>query len=296
MRPANAVGILTILGGLLVVEAGLAAEQGKASSRPFWPFFSFQNGLGGVAMEDQPKLLKELGYDGIEFNGNPQQIPAMLAALDAQGLKMFTMYTGANLDPKKPPYHPGLKTAIERLKGRGTLLSLTILGAAPKASAELDDRAAAILDEIADAAEKSDLRIAMYPHVGFYVAKVDDAVRLAKRVNRKSVGVGFNLCHFLKLDDEKNLEAKIREASPYLLAVSVNGADSGETNAMPWSRLIQTLDRGSFDVARMLRVLRQIDYRGPVGLQCYAVPGESRENLTRSIRAWRELNARLGRE
>ena len=40
----------------------------------------------------------------------------------------------------------------------------------------------------------------------------------------------FNLCHFLKLDDEKNLEQRLQEAMPYLFAVSINGADGGETN------------------------------------------------------------------
>ena len=60
---------------------------------------------------------------------------------------------------------------------------------------------------------------------------------------------------------------------------------------MDWDRLIQTLDRGSFDVGRVLRTLKQLDYTGPIGLQCYAIPGDSRENLTRSMSAWRKLNA-----
>ncbi len=39
---------------------------------------------------------------------------------------------------------------------------------------------------------------------------------------------------------------------PYLFVVSINGADGGATNDMLWDRLIQTLDRGSFDVGRVL--------------------------------------------
>ena len=110
-----------------------------------------------------------------------------------------------------------------------------------------------------------------------------------KKVDRKNVGVGFNLCHFLKLDDEKNLERRLKEAMPYLFAVSINGADGGDTNRMGWDRLIQTLDRGSFDVGRVLKTLKQLGYTGPIGLQCYGIPGDNRENLKRSMKAWRDL-------
>ena len=74
--------------------------------------------------------------------------------------------------------------------------------------------------------------MALYPHMGMYVARVEDALRLAKKIDRKNVGVSFNLCHFLKLDDEKNVERRLKEAMPYLFAVSINGADGGPTNAM----------------------------------------------------------------
>jgi hypothetical protein len=59
-----------------------------------------------------------------------------------------------------------------------------------------------------------------------------DAVRLARKVGRKDVGVGFNLCHFLKLDDERNLELRLKEAMPDLFAVSINGTDGGNTQQM----------------------------------------------------------------
>jgi sugar phosphate isomerase/epimerase len=140
------------------------------------------------------------------------------------------------------------------------------------------------------------LRVVLYPHVGFYVARVEDAVRLAKKVDRKNVGVSFNLCHFLKLDDEKNLELRLKEASPYLLAVSINGADGGSTQTMSWDRLIQTLDRGSFDVGHVLKSLKELGYTGPIGLQCYAIPGDCRENLKHSMDAWRRRSERMASE
>jgi len=74
--------------------------------------------------------------------------------------------------------------------------------------------------------------------------------------------------------------------------------DLAEINGLPpdWKRLIQTLDRGSFDVARMLRTLKRLNYKGAVGLQCYAIPGDARDILTRSIGGWRKLCSRVDKE
>lgn len=44
-------------------------------------------------------------------------------------------------------------------------------------------------------------------------------------------------------------------------------------------------------VAGFLKVLRGLGYKGPVGLQCYGLPGDARDHLTRSIAAWRKLPA-----
>jgi sugar phosphate isomerase/epimerase len=283
--------------GLAAVALLWAAEDGNAKSGLANPFFAFDNGAGrdqNVPLEEQAKMLKELGYAGIGYTGT-QRIPEMLDSLDARGLKMFSAYVEACVDPGKPPYDPGLKTAIEQLKGRDTLIWLFVTGGTPSSS-DADDRAVAIIREVAGMAERAGLRVALYPHVGMYVARVEDAVRLVKKVDRKNVGATFNLCHFLKLDDEKNLETRLKEAAPYLFIVSINGADGGQTNGMDWNRLIQTLDRGNLDVGRVLRTLTQLGYTGPIGLQCYAIPGDCRENLKHSMAGWRNLCARLGSE
>lgn len=65
----------------------------------------------------------------------------------------------------------------------------------------------------------------------------------------------------------------------------------GETNKRGWDRLIQTLDRGSFDVGNFLNTLRKPGYTGPIALQCYPLGGDVRENLQRSMAAWRKLSA-----
>ena len=62
--------------------------------------------------------------------------------------------------------------------------------------------------------------------------------------------------------------------------------DDGNTNEMDWNRLIQPLGNGSFDVLRILRVLKEKNYKGPIGLQCYNIPGEPSVFLSKSMKTW----------
>lgn len=280
---------------LALVLSVAAALSGSAAwaEPPANPFFVLSNGVADEkhpTPESQAAMLAELGYDGIGPSGT-QGIPAMLDALDQHKLKLNALYVGANVDTDQPKYEPGLPEAISQLKGRDTFVWLYVRSSKLKpGSNEGDGRAVEIVREIAAMAEASGLKVALYPHTGFYVESVQDAVRIARKVNRPSVGVTFNLCHWLKVEGDRNLELRLKEARPYLFVVTINGADSGGTD---WSRLIQPLDRGDFDQLRLLRILKAQGFRGPIGLQCYAVPGDKRENLERSMAAWRSLQARL---
>lgn len=256
-----------------------AAEPGLPN-----PFFVFSNGLGGI--DDPPKVLKELGYAGVGLSG--LNVAEAVKQYEQAGLKVFNTYVGCRLD-QTPAYDPQFKKAIEELKGTDVVLWLTVLGG--KYGQE-DEKAVAILREIADLAATSDLRVALYPHSGFYVATTADALRLTKKVDRKNLGATINLCHELMTDQGPKLDETIREVAPYLFVVSINGADVKQPG-YSWDRLIQPLGRGDFDVCGFLGKLKAAGYRGPIGLQCYAVKGDKLENLRQSIKAWNEYSARL---
>ena len=116
---------------------------------------------------------------------------------------------------------------------------------------------------------------------------------VANKVDRPNCGVIFNLCHFLRNEDADTMAAVLRAARPRLMAVTINGADLAGKNDPDWQRLIQPLDRGSFDVPSVLRELKQLDYRGPIGLMCYGVGGDAQDHLARSIARWREIRGAL---
>lgn len=251
------------------------------------PFFAFDNGVGrGLwTIEYQAKTLATLGYDGISYQDD-STLDARLAAFDARGLKIFNLYVPCHVD-QEPAYEPALLRTIARLKGTGVDLWLTVQG-----KADNDAKAVQVIRELADRAAESDIRIALYPHTGFYIATVEDALPVLSQVERENVGVTFNLCHELKAGNGPRLEAILEKSAPHLFYVSINGADH-EGN---WDRLIQPLGEGDFDVFGVLKKLKLLDYKGPIGLQCYNVQGENRANLEKSMAAWKAYQARLQAE
>ena len=86
----------------------------------------------------------------------------------------------------------------------------------------------------------------------------------------------------------QHLRTTLESAGDLLWRVSTCGADVGGND---WGALIQTLDKGSFDQVAFFKMLREIGFSGDVGLQCYAIKGDPKENLERSIVAWRAILA-----
>ncbi len=272
---------------MAVFAACLALFALRAAGAAANPFFAMDTGLrDGVSRTpaEQARLLKELGYAGVGWS--PAQTPEMLEACDAQGLKMFNVYVGVEIGPTNHVAPEHIVRMIDQLRGRDTALWLYVTSKTYKKPSDEtgDDDAAALLCDIADRAQQAGLKVSLYPHTWFWMERVQDAVRLAKKVDRQNLGVTFNLCHCIKVGDAGHISELLDLARPHLTFVTINGAD-GEGD---WSRLIQPLGQGSFDVAAVLRKLNELGYSGPVGLQHYGVKGDAREKLGQSIEAWRK--------
>jgi sugar phosphate isomerase/epimerase len=283
---------------LLVVACSLAPAIPAASDvgakkgleNPFFAMDTSTKDAKHQSAESQAAMVDELGYDGVGCDIGA--LPGMLKAVEAEGLKLFAVYVGASVDPNKPKYDARLKDVIQSLKGRDTFIWLFITDGKPSAT-EHDARAVEIVREVADMAAESGLGVALYPHTNFWMERVEDAVRVAKKTGRKNVGVTFNLCHWLKVDKEENLKPLLKLAMPHLVLVTINGADSGGKD---WTTLIQTLDRGTFDILGFLKTLAGLGYTGPIGFQGYGIKGDAYDNLKRTMDAWRKLSDRIARE
>ena len=282
----------------ILLAAGVGVTAFAADSSPQTaalpnPFFAMDTGTRDAThtnIESQVKMIKDLGFAGFGPTwSNPEGVREMFASLDRHGLKMYAIYIGINIDAGRAAVTPQLKEAIQVLQGRETMLWLHVQSNKYKPSSpEGDEVGVEALRELADLAQAANLKIALYPHAGCWVERVDDGVRLAHKAGRKNLGVTFNLCHWLKVDG-RDLESTLRQAMPCLFVATINGADQGGTD---WSQLIRPLDQGSYDVSRVLSWLIKLGYTGPIGLQHYGIGGSAEDNLKRSMEGWRKLSAK----
>lgn len=245
-------------------------------------FFAFDNGLTSIkSVDEQAKLLKELGYAGIctrPKNCSDQ----LLTAFDKHGVKICASYVVLAADAKEVP--ASVENHLKKLKGRDTIVWLSLNN--KKATV---DSAVKITRKVCDKAAENGLNVVFYPHVGCLTERISTCMEIMKKAERKNLGLGFTLCHFLAQNDHKQIEPMIKKMGSDLKLVLINGADELEKPKSDWSKLIQTLGKGSLDVGRVTRTLDEIGYKGSVCLQCYKVPGSARDNLKASMAAWREM-------
>ncbi|HOC00052.1 MAG TPA: TIM barrel protein, partial [Verrucomicrobiota bacterium] len=266
----------------------LVACLPSRAAEPAWPLFALcmdTHDARKRSLAEQAQMLKELGYAGAGHLWL-DQVPERLSTLDAAGLKLYQIYIRLSIAPDAaPPYEARLKETLPLLRGRNTMLALLVTGGKPSDPAG-DARAVELVREIAALAAPHGIAIALYPHVNDWLERVEDALRVATQADRPNVGVMFNLCHWLKVDEEKNLEPLLEAVGPRLFAVSINGSDGSAEVKSGTGRWIEPLDTGSYDLAGLLGSLRKVGYKGPVGLQCYGIPGDARDHLARSMAAW----------
>jgi sugar phosphate isomerase/epimerase len=282
------------LAAILACGASLLApaqpSTPAAKTYPFFPFCIDWHDAKKRNMEQQATMLKELGYEGVGHIWL-DKIPERLKTLDAEGLKLFQITMAVNIAPGKQAYDPKLKEVMPLLKGRGVQFLLLMNGMKPSDPAG-DPRAVEIVRELADLASSAGAQVLLYPHANNWMEREQDCVRVAEKVDRPNVGVMFNLCHWLRVSKDRDYEPLLAKAMPRLWSVSINGADDFD-EAPNWSHYIQPLGRGSFDVCGMLKTLRRLGFNGSVGLQCFGIPGDTRDHLAESMAVWRDYTLQL---
>jgi sugar phosphate isomerase/epimerase/tRNA A-37 threonylcarbamoyl transferase component Bud32 len=232
----------------------------------------------------QSHLFRKIGFDGV---GYPLWLDGSLEnnlrIIDEARLDVLLMYAVVSVRPGSPPYDPQLPGTIQELKGRPVTVCVLMQGLPPADPQGLES-GVRILRSLGNVAGECGLRISVYPHAGDWTSSFLFALQLVQMTDRPNVGVAFNVCHWLMVDDDKDFRPVLRSNAGRIFAVTINGAQRGTKS---WSTLVQPLDKGDFDNRELLALLREIDYRGPIGLQCYGIPGDAGEHLQRSMDAWK---------
>jgi len=282
---------ILLLASAAFLIASTSARAAEPSASPFFPFCIDWHDAKKRTFEQQAAMLKELGYPGVGHIWL-DKVEERIQSLDAAGLKLFQITMVVEVATNKQPYDAArLKQVLKVINGRRVQFCLLVNGMKPS-DPSVDPRAVKILRDLSALAQGTDAQFLLYPHLGSWIERIEDSIRVADKVDRPNVGVMFNVCHWLRVDKARDYKPLLRQALPRLWAVSINGADNFDEKP-GWGRYIQPLGQGSFDMAAFLRTLKEIGYRGPIGLQCYGIGGDAREHLTSSMAAWKELSTSL---
>lgn len=234
--------------------------------------YAFQNGLGFGTATEEASFLKQNGYAGVcQVFDKGDELTKRIVAYEEVNLRVGSVYLNVNDTPI-------LEDTVKPLANRDAIIELTVQKMSPKT--------VEAVRQTASMAEKLNIRVALYPHHGNAIATMPQAIDLVQRVGHTNLGIMFNLCHFLKNEQPETMQAVLTQAAPHLFSISTAGADKHGTS---WGTLIQTLDRGNFLQAELFGILKSLDYKGDVALQCYGVKGDKKRNLQTSMAAWKSI-------
>ena len=264
---------------------GLLSSQAVAD-RPLFVFdFVFKDGPEGLeSYEDQADLLQRLGYPGICVRP-VSATPEMMDAFEGRGIKVMASYFSLMAGTEPPA---SLEAHFEVIKRHQPFIWLAI----KKAEGADDEAAASTIRKVVDLAAKHGLETVLYPHAGagYHTDTVKSCERIYPLVDREKLGLSFNLCHYLAqtpANQLNQLEATLKGIGPRLKLVQISGANSLDHPRVDWKELIKPLGQGDFDVARVIRILDEVGYEGPVNLNCYKIAQPPAEYLAASMKWWR---------
>ena len=252
------------------------------------PFVAMQTATGGGPLDDRTELVCELGFDGLAWDLD--QLAGVRRACESRGTDLISAYAVLDLGDGFAERLAPVRAALQAMEGGPGMVWLALQHAGSRArDVAGDDVAVQALTELLRDADAAGIEIALYPHSGFWLETVDDALRLCARIDHPRLGVCFNLCHFLRNGDDPDAAPLLRRCGERLFAVTVNGAD---LDGSDWHTLIRPLGEGTFDLTAFLTILDELGFVGPVGLQGFGIERPAREHLAQSMKAWRAAQAR----
>jgi sugar phosphate isomerase/epimerase len=265
-------------------------------------FFTLHNIIRGDSIYNTPdkqvELIKKAGFDAIEIN-QVENFESMKASLDKYQFKGAYFYVKLKLE--EPYFDKRLADYIQQLKGTNVIIAPFIVSESKKfkpSSHDADTLVVRLVRQIADMAKKSNLQVAIYPHYGFYVERTDHALALVKEINRKNVGLTFNLCHWLATtsqSERSTLKPHLKELSPSLKMITICGANDVVTQQKNvWDDYILPLGTGSFDTYDLVKyMVKDLKFKQPIGVQCYNIKGNKPLLVQNTITVWKEYKKRL---
>ena len=205
-------------------------------------------------------------------------------------MDVWSVYAVLDVAKEPDPREVQLAEAIAALEGGPGQVWLALESSAhDKRDPAGDEAAQRTLARVLEVADRHGVEVALYPHFGSWMERVEDVQRLLDQIPHPHLGLCFNVCHWFRNHGDADPAQVLAAARARLLAVTINGVTCAGTG---WSSLIRPLDEGDHDLAGFLALLEQLRFDGPVGLQGYGLRQAPADHLARSQAVWRGITDR----
>jgi sugar phosphate isomerase/epimerase len=242
--------------------------------------YGFDEALAGIA---------EAGYRYVELSAVPgwtehlslDEDPAdMRRKLDSYGLEAVSLSAHSDLTTRE-----GLEHGIKGVRWAADY-GLPIVNTAVGGHQSADENEAAFMGnigELADAAEDAGVVVALEIH-GDIMASSDLTIPLIEKIGRDSVKVNYDTANVEFYSGEKAVD-DLPKITSYLAHVHLKDTSGGKGN---WD--FQALGTGVVDFGRVLEILRDAGYAGPlsVELEFSGEPWPPLNEVTEAMRRSRE--------
>jgi sugar phosphate isomerase/epimerase len=259
---------------------------------------SFYHSLGSYEFDVRCEMLQELGYDATYLVLGSEEAwhdTTRLAHVKTQyGLDVAGIYV--TLDITAPDDHKEnrrILRLVETLEGCTNIeVSLRASDGTLRPSDPSGDEAASRwIKQLLRAAEQRSITISLYPHLSFWLERMDDAVRLCLAIGHPLLRTVFSGFHWYAVKGT-DLRQDLQMAAPFLQSVNVCGSRRGMGNDGLIAS-IEPLDEGELDNFVVLGLLQDLRYQGMIGVQGYSVGGDVYTKLKRSLATLRDMERRL---
>jgi hypothetical protein len=242
---------------------------------------------------ERAQMLKKLGITKLAYDYRAEHIPtfdAEVEALKTNDIELAAWWFPGTLNDEARV----ILDVIKRHKVHPQLW-ITGGGSTTKDPAEQEARVAAEasrLRPIALAAAECGCKIALYNHGGWF-GEPENQIAIIERLTRdgvSNVGIVYNQHHgHDHLDRFAELMSKMK---PYLLALNLNGMTRGGDRS---GKKILRLGAGEED-ERLLRIITQSGWRGPIGIIDHRPETDSEETLRGNLEGLRKLREAVNGE
>ncbi|MFN5677534.1 MAG: sugar phosphate isomerase/epimerase family protein [Roseiflexaceae bacterium] len=255
----------------------------------------FYTTLGSYDLLARCQMLSELGYSGTHltvWSTRAEDDISRLATIPSQHkLAVCGVYFMLDILDANSAQHT--INLISRIPIATTIELAILAGGAHQhcSDASLDAQCEAYVAQICAIATTHGHQVVLYPHIHFWLERVEDAVRICQRVNHPRLGIAFNAFHWYAIGG-RDIRATITLIQPYLSAVTICGTRMLPAgHRLPAS--IELIDEGELDLFHLLCELKRVGYAHPIGLQGFGIGGDVYNNLRRSRIAFNELIQRV---